>query len=112
MKSPRGVALVLVACLAGCGASFKEGRPSSAGREGRVAGKTPPPATTPELDPDNVEARFGFAEAKARREELARRRQAEAQRVDLVDRKAKRGAPAAPPAESPPPPATCCLPGD
>lgn len=28
----------------------------------------PPPAITPESDPENIERRFGFAEAKARRE--------------------------------------------
>jgi hypothetical protein len=86
----RVVAFFTVSLLAGCAAGRKETRPTRSAVE--TAARTPAPALAPELDPDNVEARFGFAEARARREERARKRQAEQQRVDLVDGKPRRRA--------------------
>jgi hypothetical protein len=56
----------IIFCAAGCATA----RPSAPGPE-RLAAPDPRhgvPATSPETDPANTERRFGFAEAKARKE--------------------------------------------
>jgi hypothetical protein len=92
MRRGRVFALAVAALLAGCGAGLKESRPSGRRPEASVAGRTPLPAVAPELDPENVERRFGFAEARARREESARLAKERRERADLVEKRPGRKA--------------------
>src|SRR5258708_3682508 len=76
MRSAGGPWLVwaLLALAASCATGGSQPR-GARGDAPSQRGSTPPatvaPPSAPEADPDNVEKRFGFAEAKARRERAA-----------------------------------------
>ena len=51
----------------------------------RTAAPAPAPAKSPEMDPANVERRFGVAEARERKQEAKRKQQDQQKRVDVVE---------------------------
>jgi hypothetical protein len=67
-----GLGAALLCC--GCASRGSTPPPAWAGQQTQLPGavhRAPPPPISPETDPENVESRFGFTEAKARREHAA-----------------------------------------
>jgi hypothetical protein len=72
--------------LIGCGTTrpgAPVARPETTQAKGGTRTSAPAPARSPEMDPANVEARFGVAEARERKQEAKRKQQDKQKRVDV-----------------------------
>lgn len=83
MKRPPSILLL---CLAAACGSFRPGAPIARpepARAGAQAARAPAPAKAPEMDPANVEQRFGVAEARQREQTARQRREREGKRIEV-----------------------------
>jgi hypothetical protein len=58
-------------------------RPETTQPSNSTRAQAPAPAKSPEMDPANVERRFGTAEARERKQEAKRKQQDQQKRVDV-----------------------------
>jgi hypothetical protein len=73
----------LLAACGTTGAGRPPARPQAARTVDNTRAQAPAPAKSPEMNPANVEHRFGTAEDRARKQEAKRKKQDEQKRIDV-----------------------------